>query len=234
MTLDVIIQEGLTPEVGPQQQESAKPIVTITSANSTVKRNPAYGDELAALENYNHIDIPSDFMVGRNAKITPIGRSPAYGDELADLENYYHVDIPNASARGPQLILDRPIDSGQVTFNKLQKASSAKSGSRATQFHPEMTYTLPVKSPQRENPKAELAQLEGRVKTGHLSSFQRGVQHERGSDGVRKNHNRTMEYYFKVAVTGNAETCYNIARLYEYDRGVSKNESQTCSTLVVK
>lgn len=111
-------------EQGPSKTLQNKDAAVTTAAPvSTVRRNPAYGDELAALENYNHIDPPSNFSVRRNAayggagtaidkssstriemsSTAALGRSPAYGDELVAIEDYTHIDRPNVSARGPQL-----------------------------------------------------------------------------------------------------------------------------------
>lgn len=126
VTLDVIVHNDLTQdaEQGPSKTLQNKDAAVTTAAPvSTVRRNPAYGDELAALENYNHIDPPSNFSVRRNAayggagtaidkssstriemsSTAALGRSPAYGDELVAIEDYTHIDRPNVSARGPQL-----------------------------------------------------------------------------------------------------------------------------------
>ncbi|KAG0299869.1 hypothetical protein BGZ97_003502 [Linnemannia gamsii] len=212
VTLDIVVQEGSISGGEPPRQDSARPTVAISSVNSTVLRNPVYGDELAALENYNHIDIPY------------------------------------TSARGPQFIPDDPIFSRHVSSDRRQEPpASVKSGPHAPQFHPVLTPTLPVKSSQRENSIAELAQLGGRIKrierssyvpssnvskqdaaaeySGH-AEFQRGVQHETGIGGARVDYGLAMECYLKAAKQGHIEASYNIAQLHEYGRGVPKDEAK--------
>lgn len=226
-TLDIVLQDELTPDAGSKQQQP-KPIVTLGTATSTVKRNPAYGDELAALENYNHIDPPSDFALEGNPaykgpgrtlddkthinkpSTATAGRNPAYGDELAALENYNHIDRPNTSAHGPQRIPDSPTDTDHASSNKTQEPlpSGIKSGPRAPQLYPDASRQDAASSEQ----------------LGH-AQFQRGKQYETGLGGVRRDFGQALRFYLEAAKQGHIEAPYNIAQLYEYGRGVSKSES---------
>ncbi|KAG0064333.1 hypothetical protein BGZ89_009202 [Linnemannia elongata] len=200
------------------------PAISIAAATSTVKRNPAYGDELAALENYNHIDPPSNIAVERNStygaagaaiynnsrsthidrpRNAAVARNPAYGDKSTTLENCNHIDIPSTSARGPQ-------------------------------FHPEGALTCGDEWPQRDTPKTEtirqgltndkddsdtgptLSKQDPTVVKPHNNIVFLDVHHGRGIGGMRKDYGLAMESYLKEAEQGSSE----------FGRGVPKDESK--------
>ena len=214
VTLEVAVQDELRSDVESPQQQQLKPIVTIGAATSTIRRNPAYGDELAALENYNHIDPPSDFAVGRIAvygsagtaiensssstsidrpRAAAVGRNPAYGGELAALENYNHIDRPNTSARGPQLIPDIPMDTDHVSSTKPHEPpNSTKGESRAPQFHPEKTPTWTIESPRREGATSEsvrpgdMDEKDGRALSPNASKQDAAEAEQPGYDDFQK------------------------------------------------
>lgn len=243
--LDVIVKDELKQDAAGQQQEGATtthveappqpmPAISIAAATSTVKRNPAYGDELAALENYNHIDPPSNIIVERNSaygvagaaidsssssthidrpRDAAVARNPAYGDKSTALENCNHIDIPSTLARGPQ-------------------------------FHPKEALNCGNESPQHDTPKTEtirqgltndkddsdtgptMSKQDPTVVKPHNNVVFLDVYHGRGIGGMRKDYGLAMESYLKEAEQGNSEAAYNIGQLYEFGRGVPKDESK--------
>ncbi|KAH7036546.1 hypothetical protein BKA57DRAFT_509821 [Linnemannia elongata] len=238
--IDVIVKDELKQVAAGQQQEGPTttlveappqpiPAISIATATSTVKRNPAYGDELAALENNNHIDPPSNIVVERNSaygtagaaidnnsssthidkpRDAAVARNPAYGDKSTALENCDHIDIPSTSARGPQ-------------------------------FHPEEALTCGDESPQRDTPKTEtirqgltndkddsdtgptLSKQDPTVVKPHNNVVFLDVYHGRGIGGMPMDYGLAMESYLKAAEQGNSETAYNIGQL-----GVPRDSSE--------
>lgn len=171
--LDIIVKDELKQDTSGKQQEgtTVTPLATPPQPRAAItipnfRRNPTFGDELAALENYNHIDPPSNFLVRRNTASGSVGvamdsdthieqphaatarRNPAYGDELAALENYNHIDIPNTSARGPQFIPENSIvtlEDSLVTQQEQQHSSSIIKGTpQELHSHPDKRLILVV------------------------------------------------------------------------------------------
>lgn len=65
-TLDVILRDPSNEGVVPEQDLTRRPVTPAEIhvqenpiSNLAVRRDPVYGDELAALKNYNHIDVPN-------------------------------------------------------------------------------------------------------------------------------------------------------------------------------
>lgn len=93
--LDVIVKDELIQDAAGRQQEDAlrmhlgtlppqstPPTVAISAANSITRRNPAFGDELAALENYSHIDRPNTSARGPQLHSDSIATLPQDNNNL--------------------------------------------------------------------------------------------------------------------------------------------------------
>ncbi|KAF8932762.1 hypothetical protein BGZ47_011192 [Haplosporangium gracile] len=96
-TLDVVAEQdpaqiSVTPPKTPAQES---PI-----GSPTVKRNPAYGDELAATKNYNHIDVPNPSAPGPQLfSDTPVGQ---FDDDSAGDEQPNTVETPRVPHMNPE------------------------------------------------------------------------------------------------------------------------------------
>ncbi|KAG0279566.1 hypothetical protein BGZ96_001925 [Linnemannia gamsii] len=277
--LDIIVKDELKEDVGGSQQEgtTVTPLATppqpkpVTTVPTTFRRNPTFGDELAALENYNHIDIPSNLLSGRNvlsesavvAMVTNThvkqthtatsGRSPAYGDELAALENYNHIDIPNTSARGPQFIPDNftvPSEDSLETQQEQQQRQQSRSPNKGTprelQPHPSKSLTpaiqaqpssnMGVTTPRLRDPISNANDTASSVTSRRKSTVVilardrgkthvlKGLRFENGLDGVKRDYGVAMECYIKAVELGYMVALYNIGLLYEFGRGVAQDE----------
>ncbi|KAF9925376.1 hypothetical protein FBU30_004815 [Linnemannia zychae] len=195
-----------------------------TPINSTTRRNPAYGLQEAAIENYSHIDKPAPAYT-----VTPI---PAYFD-LQKSEQY----IP-----GPQELIDNTPLTSPTRSNKSNQ-SNLRSPQIVSPKAISKDYTQTVID-------ATLGDADAQVALGDMYLNGHGVQRDyqkamdwflkaaNGGDavgqrkvgvlygsgwGVEQNYQTSMEWYLKAAAQGNAQAECNIGIYYRYGYGVERD-----------
>ncbi|KAF9153944.1 hypothetical protein BG015_002250 [Linnemannia schmuckeri] len=226
VTLDVVVRG----QDAPQDSSHAG---TIT--NTAPRRNPVYGLENTAMDNYTHIDKPADIIVlsqlmSRRRSWETLGsdharpniaatsnsaaRNPVYGDESKAMDNYTHIDNPATAPlrRAPHAILDDQSSSTTNIHTPQSRLSTDQSQPRAPQEQPSNLTKHFTNTMANANLGDKVAQVAlGRMyKTGR---------------GVKQDYRTAVEWFLKAANQGYADAQLELGQLYRDGSGVEKDYS---------
>ncbi|KAG0075638.1 hypothetical protein BGZ90_009656 [Linnemannia elongata] len=191
-----------------------KGTVQDTTTSSAVRRNPVYGLEETAMDNYSHIDKPVSFPMAR-------GPHASLDDHSPTTKNLLVPPYPE-NGNNPQLQTQRSTsihtpmarDLVQTTISASQGDKTAlvelgdiyKDGKVVPQnYHAAIDWYL--KAAQQGNP-------DGQHRIGALYYY---------GHGVPQNYLQAMDWYLKAADQGHVDAQYNIGVLYGHGRGVSQD-----------
>lgn len=191
--------------------------------NLTIRRNPAYGDELAAIESYNHIDVPNPLAPGPQLfSDVPVDQPD---NDSAEDEQSKIVETPRASHTSPEDVEElgtkdvntQPNESnmdgegGEDIEAKVERLKDfADDGDMVAQLELANMYF----NSEASNYFFEAAKLGNRG-----ARLQMGLMYEQGLLG-RVDYDMAMGFYEKAAELGDPEAHTRIGDLYYTGRGV--------------
>ncbi|KAG0275942.1 hypothetical protein BGZ96_003552 [Linnemannia gamsii] len=207
------------------------------------RRNPAYGLEEAAIENYNHMErpfsvpltwgvpaalddqaldkglpvLPTIDVQGTTFDVTSAGRrNPAYGLEEVAMENWSHIDRPLSfpSARGVQAIVD----------DQVRLAND-----RPVSPHPDSGNHLRVRGPQSPTSaaKKDLAQLGISAMQGDAAAQVALGDMYRDGNGVPRDDQAALDWYRLAAEQEDPIGQIRLGELYMYGQGVPQDYAKS-------
>lgn len=201
----------------PQEDENTgqeNVIVQDTAITSTDRRNPVYGLEETAMDNYSHIDKPLSF---------PMGRGPqTFMDDQSPTTKSFLVPPYPENSNNPQMQKQQDTSTNTpVVMDLVQTTISANQGDEKAlvalgdiyrdgkgvplNYHAAIYWYL--KAAQQGDPVAQ-------HRIGVLYYYGRGVPQD---------YMQAMDWYLKAADQGLVEAQYNIGVLYGHGRGVSQD-----------
>ncbi|KAF8943532.1 hypothetical protein BGZ47_005350 [Haplosporangium gracile] len=216
------LRGSMQEEVEKEEKKSGKDVIVSQSAPatsiSTVKWNPIYGFENAAMDKYTYIDRPTSPQNATAISNSAIRRNPVYGLENTAMDNYSHIDHPAFAPppRGPQVLLDKQtsvdkdlaLPSTPYTVNGSKSSPSSQAPqSTTTRASKEMTLTQTIINTSHGDKDAQ-------VDLGNMYMEGRGVH---------KDYQAAMDWYLKAADQGLVHAQCSIGLLYDTGNGVSQD-----------
>ncbi|KAG0379307.1 hypothetical protein BGX24_000930 [Mortierella sp. AD032] len=228
-----------------------------TTATLTVRRNPVYGLEEAAMDNYSHIDpadadiawskdnVPKvsdktnkDDAVTRNGAVTStIRRNPVYGLEEAAMGNYSHIDPADAditwSNKSPKVSV--PVMLQDEETNKTDKddvASQTSAGISTPRRNPAYglveaameNYTHMDRPPLATSARGPQALMSAQSPTDEDSLiFQDGNAHSLGPQEHPTANGSDLVQTIINASRGNKDAQVSLGDMYKDGRGVGRD-----------
>ncbi|KAF9150500.1 hypothetical protein BG015_007706 [Linnemannia schmuckeri] len=197
---------------------SSAPVIIHTIFSSTTtkaRRNPVYGQEETAMDNYWHIDRPLDFSSARG----PHGPLDDQTPTTRDLPVFERLDNGGnklQSSEPQSATTDVPIE-----MDMAQTSISASQGNKYAQVALGDMYRDGKGVPQ--NYQAAKDWYLKAADQGHAAAqYSIGVLYDRGY-GVFQDHAQAMDWYLKAAYQGLAVSQYNIGILYDNGQGVPQD-----------
>jgi hypothetical protein len=185
---------------------------SITTASSTIRRNPTYGLIEVALENYTHIDNPATAPILRGPQSFPDG-SRAASNKVSES---VHSNSSSIQSRAPQEITSGPSDDFVETMVKARLGEKDAQVTLANMYR---------------DGKGVLDQDYQAAMDWYRKAAEQGsaeAQHNVGSiycsgDGVPQDYSLAMEWYRMSAKQGYAESQREVGMMYMLCQGVSED-----------
>lgn len=199
----------------PQEGENAgQENVTVqdTTITFTVRRNPVYGLEEAAMDNYSHIDKPVSFPMARGPHASMDDQPPATNNLLVPPypENSDNPQMQKRQSASTHTLTVKDLVQTTISANQEDKEALValgdlyRDGKEVPQnYHAAIDWYL--KAVQQGDPVAQ---------------HRIGALYYYGS-GVPQDYTQAMDWYLKAAEQGHVDAQYNIGVLYGHGRGVS-------------
>ncbi|KAK3836746.1 MAG: hypothetical protein J3R72DRAFT_526204 [Linnemannia gamsii] len=210
-----------------------------SSTNSFApRRNPVYGLENTAMDNYSHMDIPITFtkiyettsqtaaqnmLTADRTHIntaangdTASRRNPTYGLEDVAMDNYRNIDNPafQPAPRAPQLYKSDETTAENDTAETI--LSDSTNQPRAPQLYTESVTPNTLTEYIQMMVEARLGDVASQVILGDMYNDARGVKHD---------FQAAADWYLKAAEQGNPEACRKLGIAYSGGLGVTKDYS---------
>ncbi|KAF9156118.1 hypothetical protein BG015_007160 [Linnemannia schmuckeri] len=213
----------------------AAPLIATSAADSAARRNPVYGDELEAMENYSHIDGPntsargpqllSDTVNDNTQVSTHVPRQDISSSADSNLEE------PTISFTPRRTTTNANAKASEKRPNNIQASSGstrqlAEQGNAQAQYQIAQQYELGQGVPQDHTLALEW----------HLKSAEQGLADAQFSvgtlyrqfhvlaPGVPRDYRKAMDWFLKAAAQGHAAAQHSIGRMYECGEGVLKSD----------
>ncbi|KAF9120394.1 hypothetical protein BGW39_011456 [Mortierella sp. 14UC] len=228
-TLDVVVKAQLArSESGSQHQlslDSPQPSTlitrqdTITSTAST-RRNPAYGLENEAMENYTHMEKPATAPPRRGLQTIP--------DDEPYINNTYTPvpDIPSSGSSNSSKSRPRAPQEYTSTLSEIfaETIAKARLGDKDAQAGLGDMYR-DGRGVRQDYP-AAMEWYIAAAEQGHADAlYNIGFFHNMGH-GTSQDFSEAMIWYLRAAELGHADAQYEIGHLYHRGQGVSQDYPQ--------
>lgn len=183
-----------------------------TVTTSAIRRNPVYGLEETAMDNYSHIDKPVSFPMAR-------GPHASMDDQPPTTKNLLIPPYPENSD-SPQLHKRQSASTHTPTANDLvQTTISANQGDKKAQVALGDLYRDGKEVPQNYHAAIDWY-LKAAQQGDSVAQHRIGALYYYGS-GTPQDYTQAMDWYLKAAEQGHVDAQYNIGVLYGHGRGVS-------------
>lgn len=210
----------------------------VATSNTTPRRNPVYGLENTAMDNYTHIDRPSNIIAltqsmtrrrsreifGANSSrdnttVTPAAthsaaRNQMYGDESKAMDIYTYISNSTATSlrRAPHTILD-----DQPTFSINNKTP---------------VFQLPIDQGQPSALQEQTSIVNSyftnamaKANTGDKGAQIALGRWYRSERGAEQDYQSAAEWFLKAANQGSPDAQVELGQLYRDGKGVEKNHT---------
>ncbi|KAK3817127.1 MAG: hypothetical protein JOS17DRAFT_820503 [Linnemannia elongata] len=224
------------------------------SSSSSTRRNPAYGDVLEAMQNYNHIDFPASISHLRgphtihdehkdDSSNTPTNQSHRLKTATKNLLNPQdetaakdmtlmqtmvranHGDIQAQVALGDRYKDGREVNQdSQAAMDWYSKA--AEQGHPRAQYGIGLLYNQGFGNVPQDHTKA-FDWLHKSALQGYPDAQAKVSQAYTDGAGVPKDNIKAMEWSVKAAENGHAGMQYNMGAAYENGQGVPQSDSRS-------
>ncbi|KAG0287289.1 hypothetical protein BGZ96_008793 [Linnemannia gamsii] len=220
-TLDVEVvsrSANPTPSVTSTSSASSTPSAPCVTT-SKVRRNPIYGLEEAAFDNYSHIDKPLSYSSARRPQALSNDQTSMTVEDLS-ISSCPDSDNTPQLLRGPQnTTTDTPVE-----LDLVQIGISASHGNKNAQFVLGNMYRDGKGVP--KNYQDAMDWYLKAVKQGDVSGQQNVAYLYHRGYGVPQDYDQSMAWYRKAADQGHTGAQHNIGLYYHRGRGVSKDYVQ--------
>ncbi|KAF9290288.1 hypothetical protein BGZ88_007388 [Linnemannia elongata] len=226
IVLDVVVgRESTAAEVDEMERtvQNLSPRTPPQSSCNTPRRNPAYGDVLEAIQNYNHMDVPPS-------------APRLQGPQTADNENKGNSSsAPTEEGHQPETAtknLLHPQDCNTVAnMCLMQTMINANHGDVQAQVTLGDRY-----KDGREVHQDYQAAMDWYCKAaeqGHpRAQFNIGLLYDQEHDGVPQDHSKAFEWFLKSALQGYADAQAKVSQAYTNSAGVAKDNIEAMEWMV--
>ncbi|KAG0080600.1 hypothetical protein BGZ90_011867, partial [Linnemannia elongata] len=193
------------------------------SYSSSARRNPAYGDILMALQNYDHMDVPASECHRRGPQIVLDEHKNDSSNTATErghqsktaTKNMLNPQDYEAAANMGLMKTMACADQGDVQA-QVALGDRFKDGRQVERDH-QAAMDWYTKAADRGHPRAR---------------FNIGLLYEQGQDGVPQDHAKAFEWFLKSAVQGYVDAQAKVSQAYADGASVPKDNIEAMEWLV--
>ncbi|KAG0294692.1 hypothetical protein BGZ97_005024 [Linnemannia gamsii] len=216
----------------------------VNTATTTARREPVYGLENTAMDNYTHIDMPDDIRaLSLKMLLGPYQEQSNANPIIANttVSASATTIIPSSAPRNPasdheNIAMDAYRNNVNPAFTPPPRAPQRLSVKRASP-----TSLSPPTSSQNAGPKAQSFRAPQEFASDITNNFTKTMKNARLGDkdaqfalgdmyiagkGVTQDYHHAMTWYLKAAKQGHTEALNSLGLLYQSGTGVSMDHSQ--------